>query len=309
MHLPTLLAMPEMQVAWLMDIDLQKAKRVGSSFEVPAMPLPADPGNAPHADIVLLAVPYGVREPYYEAFRQRQQALYIEKPLARTVQQHQRYCSWFARSQIAVGFQRRAWGAVRLLQQALESEAFGQLRRLSVQHGRPGQLTGSSYSGDFRLAGGGMLFEVGIHWVDLALFAAGAKSAHLDVGRMIRRNTFDLHTEARFTIQTGVGKAATLDLLVSGLCQTRNGLEFECDHATLFLSQVDGRISVEKAGVPLGIELTGRRASYPWSPFQMCHSVWKGLVQSLQTNSPNWTSASESLLTTQIIEDAYGLAS
>jgi predicted dehydrogenase len=309
MHLPTLIATRGLDVAWLTDIDVRKAKRVAEAFGVRALGVPAAPTALPPADIVLIAIPYGVREPYYEELRHRRTALYVEKPLARTVEQHRRYCAWFEHTQIAVGFQRRAWSAVQTMQQVLQATPFGSLRKVRVEYGRPGQLTGSSYSSDFRLAGGGMLFEVGVHWIDLALMTSHATGARLVGGRMIRQDGFDLHTEAAFVLERGALSEVTFELLISGLVETRNDIELQCEHATLRFSLAGGRMAIEREGAPLDLELVGTTGPNPSTVFQLCHAAWMGLVESLRSGAPNWTSAVSSLVTTQVIEAVYGLPS
>jgi predicted dehydrogenase len=307
LHLPTLAAMPEVTVAWIADVDVPRARRLAEAFGVPAHDQPAAPASLPPADVVLVAIPYGVREPYYEAMRGRGHALYVEKPLARTVAQHQRYCAWFAHTHLAVGYQRRASGAAAAARRLVEAAPFGPLRRARVEHGRPGQLTGSSYSGDLRLAGGGMLFEVGVHWIDLALRWCGAAAVRPQGGRMLRQDGFDLHTEATFAVERVDGPAVTLELLISGLAETRNVIELEFEHATLVFSQADGRLRLHQRGRPLGFELAhppGRA-----TPYQLCHAVWRGMVDGVRTGQPNWTSAESSLTTTAVVEAVYGLPS
>jgi predicted dehydrogenase len=310
MHLPTLLATSGVHVAWVTDVDVRKAERVAAAFGVRALGVPAAPTALPPADIVLIAIPYGVREPYYEQLRHRRNALYVEKPLARTVEEHRRYCAWFEHTQLAVGFQRRAWGAVETMQRVLRATPFGPVQKVRVEYGRPGQLTGSRYSSDLRLAGGGMLFEVGVHWIDLALTATGATGARLVGGRMIRQDGFDLHTDAVFTLERGQLEDVPFELLISGLVETRNAIEVHCEHATLRFSLGGGRLlSIERAGVPLDVELVGTPTPSPSTVFQLCHAMWRGLIESVSTGAPNWTSASSSLVTTEVIEAAYGLPS
>jgi predicted dehydrogenase len=306
-HLPTLLATRGVEVAWIADLDPQKAARVARAFGVTALPAPAAPTTLPAADIVLVAIPYGAREPYYEELRHRRNALYIEKPLARTVEQHRRYCEWFAHTQVAVGFQRRSWGAVDTLRRVVECAPFGAIHGMRVEYGRPGQLTSNNYSSDLALAGGGMLFEGGVHWIDIALFAAGATGARLVGGRMIRQDGFDLHTEARFALTRGKRPEISFELLISSLVETKNLIELACADATVHFSFASGVFSLKRGSVPLGLEITGAPAPNPTTVFQLCHATWQGLLEGLRTGAHNWTSAASSLVTTEVVEAVYGL--
>jgi predicted dehydrogenase len=308
-HLPALLATRDVEVAWITDLDAQKAARVARAFGVRALPTPAAPTTLPAADVVLIAIPYGVREPYYEELRHRPNALYIEKPLARTVEQHCRYCKWFAHTQIAVGFQRRTWGAVDTLRRLVEYAPFGTIHGVRVEYGRPGQLTSTNYSSDLALAGGGMLFEAAVHWIDVALFAAGATGARLVGGRMIRQDGFDLHTEARFALKRGALPEMSFELLISSLVETKNLIELECADATVHFSFASGGFTLKRRGAPLGLEITGAPAPNPTTVFHLCHATWQGLIDSLRTGARNWTSATSSLVTTEVVEAVYGLPS
>src|SRR5690606_6986977 len=75
-HLPTLLARKDVRVDWITDISATQAQSIGKAYRVPVVPLPKDLRTLPPADVVLLTAPYGVRDPYYEVFRERGTALY-----------------------------------------------------------------------------------------------------------------------------------------------------------------------------------------------------------------------------------------
>jgi hypothetical protein len=103
------------------------------------------------------------------------------------------------------------------------------------------------------------------------------------------------------------GEPVTLELLVTGLAETRNVIELGFEHAAVTFAQADGRLALHAGGHPLGVELghrPGRTTAY-----QLCHAAWSGLVEAVHTGCPNWTSASTSLTTTAVVEAAYGLPS
>src|SRR5258708_6042613 len=102
-HLPVLLAMQQVRVEWITDIDAKMAGSVAKAFGVPPLAMPDPLAEIPRTDIVVLAIPYGARPPYYEALRGRGTAIYVEKPIARTAAEHLELCSWFADYQLASG--------------------------------------------------------------------------------------------------------------------------------------------------------------------------------------------------------------
>ena len=85
-HLPAMLALSGARVDWIVDRDERKARTLARSFGIRHVALPRDLTALPPADAVLIAVPYGVRAPMYEALCPRS-ALYVEKPFARTVEE------------------------------------------------------------------------------------------------------------------------------------------------------------------------------------------------------------------------------
>ena len=60
---------------------------VAKSYGVDWLCTPTNLENLPYTDIVLLAIPYGAREPYYKVLSQRDSALYVEKPMAATYEE------------------------------------------------------------------------------------------------------------------------------------------------------------------------------------------------------------------------------
>ena len=82
-HLPVLEAMPEVQISWITDKDNGRAARVAQAYGIADRDLAGGLDNFPKTDAVLMAIPFGVREPYYTALAQRGDAVYVEKPFAR----------------------------------------------------------------------------------------------------------------------------------------------------------------------------------------------------------------------------------
>lgn len=163
-HLPTLLAMDDVCVAWVTDRDHDRAKQAARSCRVNWLGLQEQLSVLPYTDIILLAIPYGARDPYYEVLQHRSSALFVEKPIARSADEHRQLCSLFPPSRLAIGLQRRSWGPAVLLKKLVNESVFGRLTRIEFRHGSSAIVTsGKSFVSDVKLAGGGILFEHGIH--------------------------------------------------------------------------------------------------------------------------------------------------
>jgi predicted dehydrogenase len=267
--------------------------------------LPQQLADLPQADVMLLGIPFGVREPYYEALRSREVALYVEKPIALTLREHRRLCDWFADSRLACGFQRRLWAPTQLVRRILADRLFGGLREVRFGFGDPGIVVSGKYSADPRLASGGILAETAVHGIDALLYILDATSVRLDSVRMICDGGFDLHTEARLSAITSSGEI-DWELKVSCLEETINQLEFICDTATFSYSLFgDGAITVKPHGAAGQYVLSPERAMQPFTAAQTFHAFWSLFLSGVRTGQVNETAASQSLLTTAVLEGLY----
>lgn len=100
-HLPVLLALDAVEVSWIADKNAKRAQQVADAHGIPAAGLAQGAESIPEADVVLLAIPYGVRAPYYERLAARSIAVYAEKPFARTAVEHAELCDLFASHRLA----------------------------------------------------------------------------------------------------------------------------------------------------------------------------------------------------------------
>ena len=85
-HVPVLKALEGTTLSWVADVDEERAGGMGKAYKVPHHVLDKNGGDPPKADVILLSTPYGVRKSYYDAYRDRGTALYVEKPFARTAE-------------------------------------------------------------------------------------------------------------------------------------------------------------------------------------------------------------------------------
>lgn len=304
-HLPTLLAMDDVCVAWVTDRDHDRAKQAARSCRVNWLGLPEQLSVLPYTDIILLAIPYGARDPYYEVLQHRSSALFVEKPIARSADEHRQLCSLFPPSRLAIGLQRRSWGPAVLLKKLVNESVFGRLTRIEFRHGSSAIVTsGKSFVSDVKLAGGGILFEHGIHGIDLALYIAGAKSAHSYRVKTIIDKGFDVHAEGR-VILTNMSGELVLDFKVSWLSEVGEGLTFIFDHAVINMSVAEPRVLLRSRDRRALMSLTDSSTIYPMTGFQTLWEYWRSFLSAVWSKAPNHTSASTSLLTTELIEQIY----
>lgn len=305
-HLPVLKAMEDVRIVWVTDSRPSQAVRLGNAFRVPVVDLPDDLNQLPAADVVLLAIPYGVRAPYYDALARRSEsAVYIEKPFARSRGELEALVSRFAPWRIGGGFQRRALAPVWTLREVVETGMFGALREVRYGFGKMGSTSGGAHP-DVRVSGGGMLFESAIHGIDALLFITQAKTAQVSQVEMIQDGGFDLHTTARVSLALESGRRVECTLAVSCLEVVPNGLEFVFDSASVGLNVFgDGALSVRPYGRTARYQLTDVDRQRPVGSYETAYENWRSFLDGFRQRRANWTSAAESLLTAEVIEALY----
>jgi len=308
-HLPVLAASAGLSPIWITDADDARARQVARSYGIRAVPAAEAPLGLPQADIVLLAIPHGAREPYYDALRDRDVALYVEKPVAATVEEHRRIVDAFAPPhRVAHGLQRRSFGPTRLAQQLVDDGPLGALVSIDCGFGRPGGGRYAGFRADVRQAGGGILFEHGIHLLDSVLFLTRAAVASVRSARMAFEAGFDVHTEIDLDLRTSAGRAIPCSFRCSWLCETETGIILRFEHAELAYSIYDSTGKMRLSG-------RGSRSTYrvlpewrdplPLTAAQTLHDHWDHVARALRDRQANYTSACESILTTQIVESCY----
>lgn len=311
-HLPVLLNMKDISIKWITDIDKIKTRELALAYKIPYIELPSDLTQLPLSDIILLAIPYGSREPYYKAFRQRDSAIYVEKPFSLSIDEHRNLCSWFPPYKICCGYQRRSWGPTSLIQNIIKNKTFGELQAIKFGLGNPAAFTGTAgFFSDIKLAGGGILFDVGVHGIDLMFFCSFAKSFKLNNAKMLLNDDYDIHTNAEFLIKTDLGHSITSEIEVSSIKETTNQLEFKFKDTTIIYSPFDAYGTLKLSSDTkdhqnmVFAKLITSKEMYPLTAFQTFYRHWALFIDGLKNKQTNWTSATDSFLTTELIQQLY----
>jgi predicted dehydrogenase len=316
-HLPVLKAIPQVEVTWIADANEARAREMAKAYKVPFRTLPRDLSDLPPADVYLLACPFGVRDSYYSVLRDRTASLYVEKPFARTSKRHAELCSWFPDYALASGLMMRCYGPNLMVRQILHQRLFGRLKSVRFGFGKPGLVTQGNYYFEPGRGGAGMISEVGIHGIDAALFVSRATRTEVEWVSTVLQDDLDLHTDARFTALNAEGQNFLLEFTISSLQPTMEGLEIDCEYATLSypLPGQGYALIAEKVNTEVVVQPKDGGSAYtiqpryiplhPTSKFQMFHEYWRMFLAGVAEKSANWTSAAQAKLTTEVIESCY----
>jgi predicted dehydrogenase len=309
-HLPLLTEMG-IGIPWIIDPSSTRARAAAQAYGIPRCLDPNELEQASLVDVVLLACPYGTRQPYFEFFRKKPVALYIEKPVARTEAEFREICALRPPYQIAVGFQRRSMGVVNIVRGLIRDCLFGRLRRVRSEFGTSTVISsGAEFARDVKLAGGGQILESAIHNIDAICFMAGISSARVRRSHMIHENYFDLHTEANIELLDADRNKIEMELLVTCFRSTSYEIEMEFDNASLRFSLFKPMLPQVRSRHGCGIfQLTDSIANdYPRQAFGVTYAFWSEFLKGLEERRINYTNAATTAVTTSIIEQLYDAA-
>jgi hypothetical protein len=114
----------------------------------------------------------------------------------------------------------------------------------------------------------------------------------------------DLHTDAEMTLTTNRGETINCNLTVTCLEETTGHLEFIFDNARIIYSYPNGLIVKSLQGKG-SYEISTTKPLVPLTSFQTFHEHWSLFLNGIRDARTNRTCASQSILTTEVIEKLY----
>jgi len=231
-HIPCLLARPDVELAWVCDSNTSRLRKIKSMYGVEGVTTGNLEKRIMDADIVLIAVPYGVRDCYYNLCAEHDTAVYVEKPFARTLTEHDAIAALFPKQALTIGFNRRTYRNLWAVKTAFSEELFGALRRVAIRQGFFGLSGWSGFRSDAQLSGGGILIESGIHLIDTLIAITNPSAVNIEQCRMKIKEGIDYHTEALavFSLST---TTIEVDIEISSVQNFASGIWFEFDRLIL----------------------------------------------------------------------------
>ena len=307
-HLPVLKALRG-SIRWILDPNESQSAKVAKVFSSKSFPADIELSCLPDVQVVLIACPYGVRQSYYGKLRTDvlEAAIYVEKPIALTLKEHDAIGALRNDWMIAAGYNRRASANVRLARQLVYDGIFGTPKTVDFQYGGIGVTTGGNYRANVVLAGGGPLFETGVHGIDSINYILGAKSAEITDVKMEVDCEFDVHTEAGYIVKPDPSVASCsipCSVLTTVLQQTRNTLRISFDTCTLEFSLFGGGVSLRSNRSQKAVVISESKFASRETIASSC-LFWKDFIDAVRSNEVNYTNHSTSRLTTAIVQEIY----
>lgn len=307
-HLPVLQAMPDVEIAWITDVDERAAAEVARNCAAPLASLSDGIEGLPPCDIALLAIPLGARGGYFEHFARCGAAVLAEKPLAVDACQHAAVTARFASWQLSVGYQRRYYASTTLVRSLIQSGVLGALKQIRVSEGGRVLRTGGTggYQDSPTSEGGGVARSLGCHSLDLAFWVTQASGFDVVERDVVWDDETDRRAHAKIVLQ-GVGgvpgRDCSLDWTVSWLDGQLNTYQFDFELAVIRCSVAPaGHVQLFAAGLLLST-LHAPAGHGAVTSAQAFYLEWRDALTSLITKAETMLSAASSWNTAAVLDE------
>jgi predicted dehydrogenase len=307
-HLPVLLNIPDVRIAWIHDQRPERARAMAKSHNIGAAPDCAVEA-LPSCDVALLAVPVEARREYLRHFASRGTAVFCEKPFARTAAEHAEIVAAFAPHALACGYMRRFYRSTAMLRHLVVAGLMGPLLKIAVNEGNRSKGSGVDVSfldSPHLGASRGVLMDLGSHAADLALFLSGAHDFKIRSCSKEMDGGIDRKVSALIGLQCGSGIGATtveLQYGVSWLDRQTNllCLQFERSMAWSELT-VGAKVYLGDPNSPLACVAIEPGPSGAVTFNQAFYLEWREFLDGIRNRRESLVSARSALLTTALIE-------
>jgi predicted dehydrogenase len=305
MHLPVLMSMPDVHIAWVADSDPARARALARAHGISSRET-TTALKTPDCDVALLAIPLDARSDYLQAFHAHNVGVMCEKPFALSVAAHRQMLALYSESRLGCGYMRRLYRSVTLVREVIAKGWFGDLKSLSIREGARSRGAGvdNSFLDDPRLgATRGVLADLGSHTVDIAFFTTGASRFEVVSSDVLRDSGVDRKVSAKVKLRDAKGKNFDFDYCVSWLDRQPNVALFTFDHCSVWfgLSPSDRVFIGDPGDRRHGVELSSvERGATTYN--QAFYLQWDAFLTGLRTDTQSLVSASSALPTTSLIE-------
>jgi len=304
MHLPVLLNVPDVEVAWLFDRRDQQAAALAAAYGIKAVTA-SSPDALPSCDVALLAVPVNARQDYLRVFADRQAAVLCEKPFAISSRIHLSTLEAFPPHRLGVGYMRRFYHSTFLMRELVASGWLGTLRSIRIHEGDRSKGSGvdQSFLNDQHLGvARGVLTDLGSHTVDLALHICAAESYAIRSCEIVFDGPVDRKLSAHIELRSSAGSSIDFDYCVSWLDRQPNLLQLNFDHATVW-SRLAPAATVflgDPAHPDRCISLAAAGGATTYN--QAFYLEWRSFLDGVLQEKESSVSARSAALTTSLVE-------
>ena len=180
LHLPAIAHLPKIEVTWIVDVQLDRAKTVAQQFGIPNVT--NEYRQVADVDAVLVATPPYLHAPMSEFFLTQGVHVLCEKPFTTTVADAERLVAMAKEKNLilTVGVFRRYYPVSEVFRRVIETDWLGPVERIDAEEGSHYDWgPQSTFRTEREKAGGGVLIDTGSHTLDRILWWFGCPKANL----------------------------------------------------------------------------------------------------------------------------------
>jgi len=308
-HLPVLLARPDVRIEYV--ADTRDICGIATICGAPAFLLPQQIESLPRVDAVLLATPWGARDPYYDAFARAGIPVLAEKPFAMLEKDHASLIR--ANPRLSCNYNRRWFSSILSLKTIVGARPFGRLQTVSVCESAMMRGTGKGeqhYQFKRELSGGGILAERGVHTLSQLDTIFETFDLQVTGGEGILQDGLDVQVKASLLATDG-DTQVPIDYFLTLLRPAPSLSVYRFEHASItFDHGIPGAQPVmhSVANRQAHSWLVTSKASQGATEInQSFHLQWDSFLSKVRGESPLEPEVDTSLRTTTMVENIYQL--
>lgn len=304
-HLPILKSRTDIQITWICDKS-NIAKNLSNKINIPYFEEIDQALKVSCPDIVLIATPYNTREKIFEKIKNKVKGVYCEKPFALSSEEHSNYINGYEKHAFTIGYQRRALGNVQILKNLISNNILGKIKEIFIEFGDV-HYSFDEFRSKKNIAGGGILFESGSHWVDTVLFFSNAIKVNNFTSKVKYVDGLDVHGVGEFDIYNLSSEKISCKFKFSSIENTSNKIRinFENCFVDLFLYEDNSDLIIKNKDSKKFILSDYNMNNYPNDSISQGASYWENFLTSYKDKKISYSTEDTLMLTTQIIEYYY----
>ncbi len=300
LHLPLLSCIENISIKYIADI--QDPKELARAYKTKSIKID-NISSLPDCDIVLLAIPVGVREKYIHEFSKRNTPIFSEKPFATDLETHKEFLKHS--DKITCNYMKIYFNPLRQIKEIISSGVFGNLKKVSITEGGIVDKTNKekdTYQVNPKLSGGGILMETACHTISQLAYIFDNIS--VSKANIIWEDDFD--SEANVVFDVSDKNSFSIDYNITKLkpVETNATFFFENSEVSFNHTAPDSELSVSPHNSDTHFTLNSEtRYATTWN--QAYYLKWKSFLDNVSKGDIINTEFETSIKTTELITDIY----
>lgn len=317
MHLPIVAGHERLELAGIVDRDMQRATKIAKAYGVEKCFSDIDEINTQDFDAAIVATPPLHHAPATISLMQRGIHVLVEKPMATNYRDATTMVGIAKQQNVALSvcLFRRLYPSLQLLKALIDSEYFGRPVRVDLEGGSVyGWAAATLGNMKKELAGGGVLMDMGPHYIDQLLYLFPGDSY---VDKYEDNSLGGIEADCKIQLRLNHrGAAVRTHIVLSRTRSLRNTLIVECERGTFEIGFSErAQVAVRPQDLSLNDPATGLSRgctlSAGWSDY-----VEKPWYESFRAEIDDWVDAiierrqprlsgESALASMRLIDDCY----